>query len=671
MKNILAGLLVFISIMAAGCGGSSGGSGSGDGTTEQYPRFSSGNNEIVSFTFPGSKNSGLSGDVTGVIKDSVITLNVPNKTVVISLVAEFTINGGTVKVNEILQDSGVTPNNFTNSLEYTVTAENGDKRVYSVVVVKAPSNEKSITAFSLNGIAGTIDESAGTISVELPAKTSCASLKAIFETAGKKVTVGDTIQTSGVTENDFAPTVKYTVTAEDLSVKEYNVTVSLLKDTAKSMTSFGFKKSDNPSLGVDITGVFSGNTITVELPYGTTSFLLKAFFETTGFSVRVNEVVQKTSETENNFSGDVEYVVTAENGDVNPYVVKVTVAKSDAKAITQYKLDGETAVIDESAKTITSSFASSKNLTGLVASYAMTGIKITVDGVEQYSNVTTNNFTSPVVYRVTADNGTFADYTVKAKKSEEITGIWNFEYGSDGSYTIAGADTVDGIMGSALYFNKGDYVLVPDSDSLTLADSGTIEAVIKADSHQPFAGVVHKGVKKDFSDESYSLQFWGDNNGTDGTLRFSVFNSSGAYAYVESSTKLELSTWYYVVATWDASEIKIYVNGICERTIANSVGKVRDSAGGLVIGAQLPVVYSSSWSNLVFNGTIDMVKISSVALSGLKISEKYKELPFASSSSLTAYIIGKESNNYINIGLILGIIMLVLIGFSVYNNKRA
>jgi len=664
MKKIITLCLYFaLSLLFLNCGGNS-----GSGT--QYPRFTSGDNELLNFSFPVSVNHKLSGDVKGVIKDTVITLEVPNKTDLTSLVAEYTTNSAHVEVNGIVQASGVTVNDFSKSVQYKVLAENGTSKVYTVVVNVAPSGLKSITSFSLNGVSGKIDEAAGTISVELPPRTSRSAMKAAFDTAGKSVKVGEIVQKSGETVNDFSIPVKYTVIAEDLSVKEYTVTTTVLKDTSKEMASFGFKASDNSSLNTDVNGSISGNTIKLELPFGSSADGLKASFATSGESVNINGAAQQSGITVNNFSSPVEYTVVAENGDRNNYIVTVTIAKSGAKAITKYIIDGEEAVIDEQAKSIAVQFPSDKNLSGLTSAFISTGVSVSVNGVEQVSNVSKNDFSSVVKYIVKADNGSTAEYTVTVTKTESIAGLWDFEFGSDGSYLISGAEVVDGALGNALHFNRGAYVLIPDSDYLTLASEGTIEAVIRADSHQPFAGVVHKGVRPDFSDECYSLQFWG-NNGTDGTLRFSIFNEKGDYAYVDSNTKLATGTWYYVTATWNASEIKLYINGSVETTLANKIGKVRSSTGGVVIGAQLPVIYSSYWSNLVFNGTIDKVKISASALTEGKISDTYRSMPFAPKSALTAYILGAASRNYPVVGGIFGILILVLLGIFIYNRKSS
>ena len=91
----------------------------------------------------------------------------------------------------------------------------------------SPSSAKAITAFSLNGVAGTINETAKTITVAVPSLTNVYSLAATFTTTGSTVTVGTTTQTSGSTINNFIAPVAYTVTAADGSAVTYTVTVTI------------------------------------------------------------------------------------------------------------------------------------------------------------------------------------------------------------------------------------------------------------------------------------------------------------------------------------------------------------------------------------------------------------------------------------------------------------
>lgn len=91
--------------------------------------------------------------------------------------------------------------------------------------VASPSSNKAITAFSIDGVAGTIDQTAMTISVIIPNVTDVTALVATFTTTGVNVKVGTTVQVSGVTANDFSSPVEYIVTAADDTTATYTVTV--------------------------------------------------------------------------------------------------------------------------------------------------------------------------------------------------------------------------------------------------------------------------------------------------------------------------------------------------------------------------------------------------------------------------------------------------------------
>jgi hypothetical protein len=88
------------------------------------------------------------------------------------------------------------------------------------------STANSITSFSINGVAGTIDQSTGTITVPMSNDTDRTALVPTFVTNGASVRVGGTTQESGTTPNNFTNPVTYTVTATDGSTRTYTVTVA-------------------------------------------------------------------------------------------------------------------------------------------------------------------------------------------------------------------------------------------------------------------------------------------------------------------------------------------------------------------------------------------------------------------------------------------------------------
>jgi Ice-binding-like len=89
------------------------------------------------------------------------------------------------------------------------------------------SSAKAITAYSLSGTTGTINEAAKTISVSKPSGTDVTALVATFTTTGSSVKVGTTVQVTGTTPNNFTLSRVYTVTAADGTTVTYTVTVTI------------------------------------------------------------------------------------------------------------------------------------------------------------------------------------------------------------------------------------------------------------------------------------------------------------------------------------------------------------------------------------------------------------------------------------------------------------
>ena len=90
----------------------------------------------------------------------------------------------------------------------------------------ATTTAKCITAFSINGVAGAVNNTTNTITVTMPRGTDVTKLTPVIATNGvKSLTPG-----SGVTM-DFTNAVTYTATMEDGSTKTYTVTVYVDKGT--------------------------------------------------------------------------------------------------------------------------------------------------------------------------------------------------------------------------------------------------------------------------------------------------------------------------------------------------------------------------------------------------------------------------------------------------------
>ena len=86
-----------------------------------------------------------------------------------------------------------------------------------------------------------------------------------------------------------------------------------------------------------------------------------------------------------------------------------------------------TLTLSNDGSSYSATVSSSLALTGLVASFNYTGSGVTVNGINQQSGITQNNFTNPVIYRVSNTQGTTRDYQIVLTKAVAPT-ITSFSF---------------------------------------------------------------------------------------------------------------------------------------------------------------------------------------------------------------------------------------------------
>jgi hypothetical protein len=421
------------------------------GTILNMPFFSVFGNKsaaITSFAING---------VVGTINGTDITLTLPCDGVLNELRASFTITGERVEVNGVEQKNGVTRNDFTNPVVYTVYTKTGSSKDYTVHVTIANYSAKDITLFSINGIPG--DISGTSISLVLPYGTDPSCLVATYNTTGREVRTGGAIQISGETPNNFSSPRTYTVEACDGSTQNYTVIVTIALNNAKDITAFSI-------LGIN--GTIGTNTISLTVPYGTDRTDLTPAITHTGASV------SPASGESVDFSDPVEYTVTAANGTTKQYTVTVNVALNDAKDITEFAILGNNGSINQIDRTITVTVPYLTDKRYLTPAITHTGESVSpLDG-------SVVDFTNPVVFTVTAADGTTKDYTVTvtvaANPAKDIT-----------AFIIPGASNV------IIETNKIS-LTVPFGSGMTHTPSITITGI----SVSPASGI-----PQDFSDTVY------------------------------------------------------------------------------------------------------------------------------------------------------------------------
>lgn len=210
--------------------------------------------------------------------------------------------------------------------------------------------------------------------------------------------------------------------------KKDSVAPSLAKSSDAKMLSFDFKVSSNPSLPQDFTGVIneSAKTISVTLPSLTpVNNLIASFSFSPKATVKIGSTTQQSGNTANDFNNPISYTVVAEDGTQQTYSVSVTVPKSNEAKFTSFSLkkilnpalaQDYTGVIDEANKKVTFNLPSFTAVNNLIMSFASSpGSTVKIGTVTQQSEVTVNNFTTPLNYVVTAQDASASQtYTVTA-----------------------------------------------------------------------------------------------------------------------------------------------------------------------------------------------------------------------------------------------------------------
>lgn len=170
-------------------------------------------------------------NVPGVFDGNTILVTLPaGDTSYAGLRAQFETSSekAVVTVNGVVQVSGSTKNDFTGPVTYVVTAEDESTNTYMVIV----GEQIGFLSFGFEQLIPPVyaEISGYNLSVKVLEGTPVNSLVASFVTTSHNPTVkiGDVVQTSGVTMNDFTSPVTYTLETDDKSV-DYTVTVTIIR----------------------------------------------------------------------------------------------------------------------------------------------------------------------------------------------------------------------------------------------------------------------------------------------------------------------------------------------------------------------------------------------------------------------------------------------------------
>lgn len=397
-----------------------------DATEEEWEvmltQLENNENELVAFSFLAENNTALESDVVATIENDSAKLTVPYYTDLSSIAATFTLSDEAIaKIGNTTMESGVTLKNYTSPVTFEVIAQNGDSKDWTIVVSKVLNSDANFESFkfeaSLNDtldadIIGVIENDS--VKLAAPFGTAIDNLIPTFTISGDALAkIGETVQVSGETANDFSETVAYTVHAQDESTKVWEIVTSILPNTESDILSYMFEDANNTALDLDIVGEIDNSTVELEVAHGTDiSALVATFTLSDEASAMVGDVDQESAVTTNDFAQPVTYKVYAGDGSMTEWLVTVNVEPNDEADIVSFKF--ETANNAQLSSDIDGTVDDPNvgavafeeiDLTELIASFILSdGASAKVDGELQESGISVNDFTDSVMYVVTAEN---------------------------------------------------------------------------------------------------------------------------------------------------------------------------------------------------------------------------------------------------------------------------
>lgn len=246
-----------------------------------------------------------------------------------------------------------------------------------------------------------IDETNKTIFLNLPVGTDLSAITPVVVHTGTAVTLEGSVL-DGSTSFDFTNSettpLPLMVTNSNFDLRtEYKVTVTARKSSENYITAYKLGEAE---------GVINGDSIAITIPYTMDLATIEPEIARSEFaSLTAPAALQEGKNT---------YTVTAEDGKVRTYTVTITrTAVARGRQILSFTYGAAAGVIDQVNGTITMELPAGTDTT-----FAPT-IQVSDFATVTPASGETQDFSKPVIYKVTAQNGSTNTYTVTVTVSQE------------------------------------------------------------------------------------------------------------------------------------------------------------------------------------------------------------------------------------------------------------
>jgi len=195
-------------------------------------------------------------------------------------------------------------------------------------------------------------------------------------------------------------------------------------------------------------------------------------------------------------------------------------------------------------------------------------------------------------------------------KSYPGTGnIWDdLSRGGSNGTLINGPTFDNGNGGSIVFDGVNDYVRIGGVNDYNYSNI-TLESWVYPERNSSYEYLFSNSRDCCGSYNGYELRIVG------GFMRFTIWNSTNAN--VISTYSLPLNSWYHIIATYDGSQLKLYINGIINKLTNSTLQIGYPTSYDLYIGR---MGHSSSY---IIKGKISLSKIYNRSLSAQEVLQNY------------------------------------------------
>ena len=274
------------------------------------------------------------------------------------------------------------------------------------IVIETGKPDNLVTSFAVTADDGKtryakINETNKTISLNLPEGTDLRAITPVITHTGTEVKInGESFTGSGSFDFTNSESTPLTLTVTNSNFKlhtDYKVTITARKSSENYITAY--------KLG-DAEGVIDGDNIAITIPYAMDLAAVEPEIAFSEFaSLTAPAALQE---------GENTYTVTSEDGKVRTYTVTITrTAVARGRQILSFTYGAAAGVIDQVQGTIKLELPA-----GTSTTFAPT-IKLSDFATVTPASGETQDFSKPVIYKVTAQNGSTNTYTVTVTVSQE------------------------------------------------------------------------------------------------------------------------------------------------------------------------------------------------------------------------------------------------------------